>query len=180
MKINTLLSVITSCIIYLGLTSCGESVKQEGLTYYNDFESYQGWNNYPLQLHKGTANSGLFSNKTDTNASYSYAFAIGLGEVHNKPLSKVTASAMTFRNTPGAKADLVIEILDQDGKSIAWASTRIDDSLIANQTWGTAKCTLSLTTNKLNLPSNRIKVFVWNQGKTPIYVDDFEITFSEL
>jgi hypothetical protein len=71
-------------------------------------------------------------------------------------------------------ACLVIS-LECEGKSIAYQAVDINRFLIQSNTWNYVCNYIPFGKNMISTPGTSLKVYVWNKGDIPVYIDDMEV-----
>lgn len=164
---------LTFCIMLI-FFSCNNN-KQQGLVYFNNFESIKGWSK--LQLEKTTVHSGVYANQLDVENPYGETFELPFKEIAEQQLKKVRVKFWTLLPDTSVKAKLVIEINQPDKKNVFWIAKSIEDYVKTPGTWTEVALEFTLPDKSIISPENFIKIFPWNLGKQILYVDDFRIEF---
>lgn len=163
-------------LLLVFLLSClEENVSEQFIVQQNDFESMLGWSDVdPGRLLRGNAHSGNYSALTDSNHPYSLGFIRKLREITDHPVKRIEINAWVLSKSLDSKAGLVLSI-ETDGKSQFYKGVDVLDSIQATQKWYPLRCGFNLPSD-LNM-DHEVRVYLWNQGKDTVLVDDIEIKF---
>jgi hypothetical protein len=143
----------------------------------NDFE------NIEKNGDKKTDQSKSFSGKNalilDKNAAFSTDFDGYLSGIKNsKGEIKFRLTAKTWLSTlnPETSAMLVMDI-SRNGKSIKWEGLKLTDFINVKEQWADLKLEHEIK-DKI-AAGDKIKIFIWNDKDTPIWLDDLKIEILE-
>ena len=174
---------IIAGLLISALHGCSDGPKQEGLRFFNDFESLKGWAKAPtmITLAKGTAYSGNYALRMDTMAAYSQAFQLKFKDISNKPIKKVKFSvyAMFPSVNTNCQAKIVAAVDGPDKPNLFWDAVHIQDFVKESNKWVQVTGEVNMQKNGLNNPENTFILYVWNTGKQVVFADDFELEFVE-
>jgi hypothetical protein len=153
-----------------------ESPKQNGLVYFNDFESIKGW--APLNLARWPVHSGRLSNRLDSNHQYGSSFLLPFIEISPKKLKMVKITAWVYF-TQKCDVSLAMEIKTPDLKSLIWEGINMEEQVNEIGKWQQVTAMFSLRDKNFNSPENLVNIYTWDKGKKDIYIDDITIEFVE-
>ncbi|HTA27604.1 MAG TPA: hypothetical protein VK809_07445 [Bacteroidia bacterium] len=162
-------------LVLLMIVGCA-GPKQDGLVYFNDFESVKGW--APIYLSRWPVHSGRLSNKLDSNHAYGLSFWLPFSQVSPKKLKAVKISAWVYL-TVRCDAFLAMEIKTPDNKSLVWNGVNVDEQVKEVGKWQQVTAMFSLRNKDFNVPDNFINIYTWDKGKKDVYIDDLSIEFIE-
>lgn len=154
-----------------------DSLFQKKLVFsaFHDFE-YCRWLNDTNFKSNSMPFHGNFSAKLD-EFEFGNSFSSSLKRVNFKIGQQVSVSFWANTAKLPTGASIVVTIQDRDGKSIFWQSGLIDAFIQKPLSWQQVFFTC-YPTGELK-DGDELKVFVWNQEKQALYIDDLSITISE-
>jgi hypothetical protein len=167
--------IFVSVIALAILSSCSNKNKTNPLYYSNDMESANCWNDNNT-LVVGAAHSGKTFSKVTPESPYSFTFHKLLKDISSKRVRRVEYSCWVNLSSSTSQANLVLAI-DTVGKSLLWVGTPTKEFVSVPNKWVKMKGKATIPAN-INR-ENEIKIYVWDNGKDAVSVDDFEITFKE-
>jgi len=123
------------------------------------------------------ARSGSFSTMVDSSSVYSASMYVPfsqhwLDKVHL--LNIVEASVYTLCPSGDCAASLVFNIVDKGGKGLLWRGQTIEHNPGESEIWIETRMYVALPEDLIK-KNNGILIYVWNNGSTKVYADDFEI-----
>ena len=137
----------------------------------NDFEStYAFWNDTPdksdVQPYSGSFSENL--------GEYSTCCTISLDSLLSDSISQlvVNSELMIFANKD-ASCNLVI-CMDSDGEQYFWQGFDLNKYVKSKGSWWSASCNIVFERSSIRNHS-LLKVYVWNNKKNEIKIDDFEV-----
>lgn len=143
-------------------------------TFFNDCEGSVRW------FQMGTcsreqAYSGEYSSKINREDPFSIGFTRPVNMIPSNNLNRVVVDLFYFQAYESSDAQVVMEILGGDEKSV-WINYHISDSKPPLGEW------IQVNTS-FNIPEvvhshKLLKVYVWNPGKKPVFIDDLHIQFE--
>ena len=71
-----------------------------------------------------------------------------------------------------------MQIANPAGENLLWISTNLKDVVKTVGTWTKVSVYADITPEMLD-PKNTIKFFLWNTASEKIYLDDFELAFTQ-
>jgi hypothetical protein len=125
-------------------------------------------------LSKEFAHSGRFSSKVDTVFPYSFGFSGTFNMMSDTLPVSVDVSVWIFYPQLKINSSVVLSI-DSVNKNIFWKGIPIKDSIKTINQWQEIKTTFEIP--KKILPTDNIKIYVWNIDKRTFYMDDLSILF---
>lgn len=180
MKKLRILALISCTVIMLSACSGGKNGKDNnknkpGYTSFSSDLEATSWMNQNT-LTRELAHSGKFSSRVDSLAQYSFGFVNSFMNISDTLPEKVDVDFWLFYPQTGIKSNLVISI-DSVEKNIFWAGIDLKDSVTTPNQWKEIKATVKLPTNIM--PTDKIKVYVLNNDKRALYIDDLTVTFGK-
>ena len=147
---------------------------------FNDLESkYPNWSVNPEPERSLKAFSGSTSCKV-MGGSFSLAFLVHLDSLSD--LSPDTTwlirTSAWINASQKVNAILVISI-EKDGNPLEWKAVELDKFLIENNTWNYACNFMGVTHKLVSTKGMKLKVYIWNKGKYPLWVDDFQVIIQK-
>ncbi len=167
--------IIISFIAMAMLTSCSDKKKNTGLTFSNDLENVSGWSDGNT-LTVGLGHSGKYFSKITPENQYSFTFHKPLKDISAKRVKKAEYSVWVNLPNSTSEATLVFSV-DSASKSMMWIGTSTKELAVAPNKWVQIKGKATLPANMNR--ENELKIYVWDNGKDPVLVDDFEISFKD-
>jgi len=142
----------------------------------NDLESsYAYWSFNPDPDRTGKAFSGETSCKV-SGESFSmscYVPTDSLASLANDSTWLIRTSA--WINSDQKPEGLLVISLEKDGKSMLWKPVELDRFLIENNSWNYACNFLEVTHSMVSSPGMKLKVYIWNKGKNPFWIDNMQV-----
>ena len=167
--------IFFSLIALAILSSCSNKNKTNPLYYSNDMESSNCWNDNNT-LVVGIGHSGKVFSKVTPEIPYSFTFHRPLKDISSKRVRRVEYSCWVNLSSTTSQANLVLAI-DTTGKSLLWVGTPTKQFVTEPNKWVQMKGRATIPANISR--DNEVKIYVWNNGKDAVSVDDFEITFKD-
>jgi hypothetical protein len=159
-------------VLFAGL-GCGP--KQNGMVYFNDFENTKGW--IPLYLNKEPHHSGSFSNKLDTNNRFGATFQLKLKDISERKIKKLKVCFWVLLNAENATSKFVVEVKDKDKNKVFYLAKNIDETVKTTKKWTKVDYEFTFPDENCKLGENTISMYVWDLGKSDIFVDDERVEF---
>lgn len=163
-----LLTVIAIASITL-LTSCS---KKKQFVYENDTDFHE-WINQQYVKNVPNPHSGMTSSVIDSVHAYSLGLSKTIANISDQKLTQVKFSYWVYVKSDQAKASAVISI-DLNGKNNFWEGRPLKGAAL--NTWTQIEETFAIP-DKLD-PNNVIALYVWNNSKEEILVDDLKMVFK--
>jgi hypothetical protein len=132
-----------------------------------------GWMNLQT-LSKDVAHSGKFATKVDSLNEYSFGLSNTFNNLSDSLPTSVDVSMWMFFTQLKTKSSVIISI-DSVNKNIFWKGISITDSIKAASQWQEIKVNFEIP--KKIMPTDNIKIYVWNNEKRAIYMDDLKLLF---
>jgi hypothetical protein len=181
---NFLLFVVT----VLFLTACSNSGNKtispkQSIEITNDMENAQGmipsWVGAErvFAMTDPPAHSGTYACITNDSAEYSYHYEEILKNINGVVPTRVMLSGWVY--TTVANPDLAIVFalnLNDDPKTLDWKSFPLNQQLPEAGKWVEFSGDFYMDYKEINTDL-RASVYLWNQSKKPIYIDDLKVTF---
>ena len=141
----------------------------------NNFETIN-WANDKRQRAIEKPFEGKYSCKLDSSIEYGSTFEKTLNEINAKPLAKIDVSLMAYITDSNSKAALVISLEGKE-KNIFWRAWDLKPYYFTKTNkW--KKAFLSAQLPEKISADDKLKVYVWNQKKELLFVDDIKIKIS--
>jgi len=163
-----LLSVIAIASIAF-LTGCS---KKKQFIYENDTDSHE-WINQQYVKTVPNPHSGTTVSVIDSMHAYSLGLSKTIANISDQKLTQVKFIYWAFIKSDQAKASTVLSI-DLNGKNNLWEGRSLKGATL--NTWTQIEETFAIP-DKLD-PSNVISLYIWNNSKEEILIDDLKIVFK--
>jgi hypothetical protein len=164
--------------VYAGLLFllCGSCEnKKNPLIFSYDYESAKGWS--AIQLEKGIAHSGDYSEKLTPEIEYSHGLSLALAQADTIRPRKIDITVWANALSLNAPVLLVCDVY-VPGAEIRRLKYSTKDLQPLLQSSGWKKC--NLLVDLTEIPANEpafVKVYVWNNQKQTLWIDDLNIKF---
>ena len=167
--------IIISAIALLFLASCSGKKKVVGIHFENDMENSPCWSDAGT-LTYGEGHTGKVFSKVTPELPYSFTFHKQLKDLSTKRVRKAEYSAWVKLSGASSEATIVLQI-DSAGKTLFWVgnSTKLMGAPSDKWVQLKGKATLPMEVSR----ENEVKVYVWDNGKDVVLVDDLEVTFLD-
>jgi len=164
---------------FIFLLGCGGDNKQKlnKLTYINDCESLDGWDNNNRLLSTENFHSGRYSNILNTNNNYSITFSKKYGDISKKKLKGVKVSCWAYFLTNNFKGKVLVLNLDSAEKKVFYNQTFMDKFVKSPRTW--TKIEEEIPLSRKFGPNTIFGFYAWSTSDDTILVDDLCIEFIE-
>jgi hypothetical protein len=139
----------------------------------NDCEGKKRW----FQMGTCTrerAYSGRFSSKINREAPYSLGLTRQVKMIPGNKLNYADISFRYFQPHENSSAQIVMEVIGGDNKPV-WVNYYIKDSSPIKNHWDKIDFSFKIPTDIQDY--ELIKLYVWNPGKEPVFIDDIDIHF---
>ena len=170
------LVLISMAVILFSNCSTNENKRKEAI--------YMSYNNTELDEWNGTysikksdnAHSGKSVAFIDSATTYSMGYIKTIENISKTKLDSVVFSYWILCKNDKAIAKTVISIDNAtDNKNVFWAGNPIKDKVKEYNKWVQISESFKLPANID--PKNILKLFVWNNSKEEILLDDFKVEF---
>lgn len=143
----------------------------------NDFEKkYPHWDQVETQIESNSPHRGKAAYRF---SEYSATFNFPLDELKKSPETGLRIQAKVYLKIPTAnKAKLVISLENAEGAYL-WQAQDLNKFLKLYGQWLPVEYTLDVPKTGLK-PNSRLKIYVWNEDKTELWMDDFEVNLWAL
>ena len=139
----------------------------------NDCEGAERWFQMGT-LSREQAYSGGYSSKINREDPFSIGFTRPLKMIPEDHLKIVDIEFQYYQPFQSSAAQVVLEILGGEGKSF-WVNYHLKNSNPIIGDWNLIRTSFNIPNNIQSL--KLVKVYVWNPGKEPAYIDDIHIHF---
>ncbi len=145
---------------------------------YFDFEVPAG-KEVPGGFYKGLAHSGRYSVKAFGQNSFSFAIERTAGEVGVENLKAVALSAWiyVFPTKNEAKGNFVFTASNELGVNVCWQGIALHEPEVPKGKWFKISGYFDLGAVKFK-PGYKLQVYFWNNSRTDILIDDYNIVFG--
>ena len=162
----------------LMISSCSKpetKVKEPVAMSYNNTELDE-WNGIYSTRKTDNAHSGKTVAFVDSATTYSMGYSKSLETISKTKIDSVIFSYWAFLKSNKAKAKTVLSIDKPDNsKNVFWLGNPIEDKVKEYNKWVFVTETFRLPPN-LD-PKNVLKLYIWNNSKEEILLDDFKVEF---
>lgn len=163
-KLFTVLAITSFAL----LTSCS---KKKQYVYENDTD-YHEWINMQSIKDVPNPHSGSSVSIIDSVHQYSLGLSKTVENISDQKLTQVKVSYWAFVKSDLAKATTVISI-DFNGKNLFWDGRPLKGTL---NKWVQMEETFAIPSS-IN-KNNQISIYVWNNSKEEILIDDLKMVFK--
>lgn len=165
---RTLFITLSAVVI---LTGCSE---KKPISFENDTEPHDWTQGFTIK-ERSNAHSGKFVSVIDSTNSFSLAFHKKIQDISEEKIKSVTFSYWIFVSDLNAKGKTVLGV-DDEGKLIDWQGRIFQDRVSEPNKWVQISETFTIP-DKVE-PKDILSLCVWNESKSEILVDDFQVTFN--
>ncbi len=141
------------------------------LTTLNDFESPEMKYWQLVAMDKKNAFNGN-SGHLVLPKTFSAAFVLPLDELPNNKLMIRTSCWMKSVDINVNSNSYLVISVESEGESLFWQGQKIFDHILDKSDWNRVMLSASYLNNK---PGAVLKVYVWNNSKIPVSIDNFKI-----
>ncbi len=184
---NKILSFIAIAMITTACSNSGsnkpsvEKPEQKEIVITNDMENASAvipsWGNEKsvIRMTEPIAHSGEYACATNDTMEYSYSFS-ELFKNLNKGVPKMAVvSGWVYSTVASPKLGVIVDI-KENNELYNWKVVPLTDILQESGKWIEFKANYYF--DKALNPEQKVSIFMWNQAKKPIYIDDLQITFT--
>jgi hypothetical protein len=166
-------SLAVLALIFLGPACAPKKGKKEKAEKYEmSFEPSEEWQNMELTKKHPNAHSGSSVCEVDSSREFGITFVKKLGAFH-KGVPKGMKAGMWVRLDEPSKETSLVMAVEQDGKVLQWESMSLKPLVKKASTWFEISTLFSL---KPQSPESAVlKLYLWNQGKQHLLIDDVVI-----
>jgi len=151
------------------LTSCS---KKKQFIYENDTDFHE-WINQQYVRPVPNPHSGTTVSVIDSLHEYSLGLSKTIANISDKKLTQVKFSFWAYIKSDQAKATVVLSV-DMNGKNNLWEGRPLKGAAL--NTWTQIEETYAIP-DKLD-PNNVVSIYVWNNSKEEILIDDLKMVFK--
>lgn len=177
-----LLFVLTGII----LSSCSNTgtntnTQKDQIEITNDLENAKGvipsWvgEDRVIAMSEPSAHSGMYAGIVKDTSEYSYYYEEILKNIHSELPKRVIFSGWMYTSEPNPKVSVVCN-LNENKDRYNWKVFPLDKELSEAGKWVEFSSDFYFEDKPLK-PELQIGIFVWYQGKSPVYIDDLKVTF---
>jgi len=121
------------------------------------------------------AHSGEYSSRINRENAFSVGFTWPVKMIPPGKFNRVDIEFYYYQPFAISKAQIVMEILEGEGKAV-WVNKHLSDYGPPTEEWISIKASFDIPPEAIN--HRLIKLYVWNPGKEPSFVDDILIQFE--
>jgi hypothetical protein len=125
-------------------------------------------------LVKDVAHSGKFSSKLDSVNQFSFGYSAPFNNISDTLPMSIDVSVWIYYTQLKISSSIVISI-DSIGKNIFWKGIPLNDTIKTANQWQEVKATFEIP--KKVMPTDNVKIYVWNTDKRTFYMDDLKLLF---
>ena len=141
-------------------------------SFFTDLETDPNWVNYS-SVSDEQAFSGRLSSKLDSANIYSTGFRKDISEVCSTEYCEILVSAMIYSSTKTTTAQMVIDFLDAENKSLGYHGLYLNDFL-PKKKW--TKVEFMVKIPPAYPAGSKVVAYIWNPSRSEVvYVDDFGV-----
>ncbi len=133
-------------------------------------------------LSTDVAHSGRYSSLIKSKNSYSVSIVKKAGDIINDTIRSVWASVWLYPLDDNSDCTLSLEIRNTDDEPVFWSGKSTAKMNLKANSWQKINGVMNLSAEdyrKLS-PDDKLYVYVVNNKRTKIYVDDFKISFGDI
>ena len=143
-----------------------------------NFESYSpDWVGIDSFLTSETAYSGSYSEGLSQNHEFSHLFSKRVEDLFNSKENNIHVNVMGNFKEAGSEAILVITLENPSGYTYDWSGMNFSYFIKNPGEW--KKVYHSKRFHDIRSAEDVIKIYVWNNGAKPVYIDDISVAVSE-
>jgi len=171
------------------LTACSNSGNKaimppkDSIEIFNDMENAKGmipsWVGAErvFEMTEPPAHSGTSACITNDTAEYSYHYEEILKNIHGEIPKRVMLSGWVYTTVANPNIAIICALnLNDDQKPLDWKTFPLDKQLPEAGKWVEFSGDFYMDYKDIN-PDLRISVYLWNQSKMPVFIDDLKVTF---
>lgn len=141
---------------------------------YNNFEEKELWGKDSGILDSLNVHSGKYSFKFDSAVEYGPTYSTSIAGISEQCVQNIKICLWAYMKNTIGNTPLVISIESNKGEKNIWAARNIENFININE-WCPVFFNYKLPDNISEY--NKIKIYIWNNSKKEIYVDDIQINF---
>ena len=148
-------------------------------SYHTGFEEISDEWKYSFNKKVPYAHSGRFVGYLDSLHPYSATLEIKPKELSPYPVVFYVEGSVWIRDSIRGSSDKALFVLSMDSLNQHgnfWSGFPVND-IPDNPTGEWRNCRFSLTLPEFRIPGKVLKIYVWNNGKKPVMIDDFSVVF---
>lgn len=164
--------VLIAMITVLSI-GCTSKAKENVTVIANDMEQFNVWMNQNTVI-KGNAHSGEYACKLDSTVEYAFGWRKPIASFDKKIPKFVKVNFFGYCDVKPEKVTLVFS-LDSADKNFYWDGKDLSQAMTAGQ-WVPISNTFTVPAN-VN-PNANLSIYVWNEKKQSLLLDDFEMELA--
>ena len=176
--------ILSACSNSGNKTQTGDQTKPNDVVITNDMENAMGkipsWynENTVIEMKEPLAHSGGFACVTNDTIQYSYTYREILKNINSAVPKIVIYSGWIYTTVANPQPSVaVVCSINDNGQQYIWKSNPLDNDLKETGKWVEFSARFIFDDKTLK-PEQEFGVFIWNQSKKTIYIDDLKITFA--
>jgi hypothetical protein len=139
---------------------------------HTDFETIDNkWRGNKMYLDTTNSFSGNFSNRLDSINKFSYSLEIPCSEISGPGISLINISAMV--NIPDEVNAFIVLHIIRDDKTTGYYTLNLKEAVNERNAW--SKVFFSRYVRITNDCKDKISIYVWNNSKGIMWVDDMDV-----
>ena len=174
---KNLLIFIPIIILFFSCNSNNKEPINDKLTFTNDCESSDGWENISRAFSTENFHSGRYSNKLNPQNPYSLTFRYKYGDLSKKQIKSVVVSVWAYFLTNKFEGKSFVVVVDSSDQKLIWAGIDMKEFVKSPRTW--TKIEKEICFPRKYEPNSIFSIYAWNNSEDAILVDDFRIQFVE-
>jgi hypothetical protein len=121
--------------------------------------------------------SGKYSLCMDSGNEYSPEITLSLKDAGVSKNGLITVEAEIYPLAQSMSDVVVVAVIEPKGKTIEWTGTPVTTFIPSGtkQKWVKVYHAIRLSTDDLQYPDAKLKVYIWNKGRKEFLLDDFEV-----
>jgi len=177
--------ILTTVVLYLNLKNSNkvnianktsEPFPNNSTSFIYDFEINNDLSNTNC-ITEEKANSGKKSSKVDSLNPYSTTINKKISDIKCSDIKKVYYGAWIYTTEQNTDASLVLSIKDTiNNKDILWIDISLNKSPLTLNKWTYIEKAVNILPEQIK-NGHVFNVYIWNRGKSTIYIDDIMIDF---
>jgi hypothetical protein len=140
----------------------------------NDFEQPAPWDENPAMIVQNPVHSGSHSYRMDSTTEYGPTLSGTFSQITFHPIHLIKALVWVMAPEALHNVYLVLSIESPGGKILVWYARDLE-YFTDTGTW--SQVFLDYELPKIKSYGDRLKVYIWNNGRQQFYIDDIKVAF---
>jgi hypothetical protein len=162
-----------ACTMIISLLSCSEKKEEKVYIYHGSIDDGEWINCHTIGTYYGY--TGDHCSKVDSVNQYSFGLAKLLSEISSEPVKRIKVSVWVKLMDLSKIASLVVSISGPDGKSLFYSGHDLNPNVKEANKW--FKVDFEDTIPDIETNGSKVGIYVWNNNKNVVYIDDYDIRF---